>query len=120
MHHRHKIDAPSGTALGLGRAAARARGVAFDEAAARGRDGVTGARPRGDIGFAAGLRGGDAISGSGTVIFSVDGERLKSCAALSSSPDSYARGAPPACALGQGPGARKPAHDGRTCSGLVT
>ena len=45
MHHRHKIDAPSGTALGLGRAAARARGVSFDEVAARGRDGVTGARP---------------------------------------------------------------------------
>ena len=41
MHHRHKIDAPSGTALGLGRAAARARGVSFDEVAARGRDGVT-------------------------------------------------------------------------------
>ncbi|MDE0202140.1 MAG: 4-hydroxy-tetrahydrodipicolinate reductase, partial [Rhodospirillaceae bacterium] len=75
MHHRHKIDAPSGTALGLGRAAARARGVAFDEVAARGRDGVTGARPRGEIGFAA-LRGGDVI-GEHSVIFAADGERLE-------------------------------------------
>ena len=54
MHHRHKIDAPSGTALGLGRAAARGRGVALDAVGRRGRDGTTRARPRGEIGFAAG------------------------------------------------------------------
>ena len=103
MHHRHKIDAPSGTALGLGRAAARARGVAFDEAAARGRDGVTGARPRGDIGFAA-LRGGDVI-GEHTVIFAADGERLE-LAVRSSSRQTYARGALQAArwAKGRAPG----------------
>ena len=58
MHHRHKVDAPSGTALGLGRAVAAGRGVSLDAVAERGRDGVTGARQRGAIGFAA-LRGGD-------------------------------------------------------------
>ena len=90
MHHRHKIDAPSGTALGLGRAAARARGVSFDEVAARGRDGVTGARPRGEIGFAA-LRGGDVI-GEHSVIFAADGERLE-LAVRSANRQTYARGA---------------------------
>ena len=103
MHHRHKIDAPSGTALGLGRAAARARGVAFDEVAARGRDGVTGARPRGEIGFAA-LRGGDVI-GEHSVIFAADGERLE-LAVRSSNRQTYARGAVQAArwAAGRGPG----------------
>ena len=103
MHHRHKIDAPSGTALGLGRAAARARGVAFDEVAARGRDGVTGARPRGEIGFAA-LRGGDVI-GEHSVIFAADGERLE-LAVRSSNRQTYARGAVQAArwAKGRGPG----------------
>ena len=52
MHHRHKIDAPSGTALALGRAAAAGREVAHDSVADRGRDGITGARARGDIGYA--------------------------------------------------------------------
>src|SRR5260370_28878245 len=60
MHHRGKVDAPSGTALSLGHAAAAARGVALDEVAQRGRDGVTGPRPTGAIGFAA-LRGGANI-----------------------------------------------------------
>src|SRR5262245_30620566 len=60
MHHRGKVDAPSGTALALGRAAAAARHVGFEKAAVRGRDGITGARPSGAIGFAA-LRGGDNI-----------------------------------------------------------
>ena len=108
MHHRHKIDAPSGTALGLGRAAARARGVAFDEVAARGRDGVTGARPRGEIGFAA-LRGGDVI-GEHSVIFAADGERLE-LAVRSSNRQTYARGAVQAArwAAGRGPW---PLHDG--------
>ncbi len=90
MHHRHKIDAPSGTALGLGRAAARARGVSFDEVAARGRDGVTGARARGEIGFAA-LRGGDVI-GEHSVIFAADGERLE-LTCRSANRQTYARGA---------------------------
>lgn len=103
MHHRHKIDAPSGTALGLGRAAARGRGVAFDEVAARGRDGVTGARPRGEIGFAA-LRGGD-VTGEHSVIFAADGERLE-LAVRSSNRQTYARGAVQAArwAAGRGPG----------------
>jgi len=75
MHHRGKVDAPSGTALALGRAAASARGVAFDEVAQRGRDGITGPRPAGAIGFAA-LRGGDNI-GEHHVIFAGIGERLE-------------------------------------------
>ncbi len=103
MHHRYKVDAPSGTALGLGRAAARARGVAFDEVAARGRDGVTGARPRGEIGLAA-LRGGD-VTGEHSVIFAADGERLE-LAVRSSNRQTYARGAVQAArwAEGRGPG----------------
>jgi len=75
MHHNRKVDAPSGTALGLGRAAARGRGVELDEVAERGRDGVTGARERGRIGFAA-LRGGDVV-GDHTVCFAGPGERLE-------------------------------------------
>ena len=90
MHHRHKIDAPSGTALGLGRAAARGRGVSLDEVAARGRDGVTGARPRGAIGFAA-LRGGDVV-GEHSVIFAAEGERLE-LTVRSANRQTYARGA---------------------------
>ena len=90
MHHRHKIDAPSGTALGLGRAAARARGVSLDEVAERGRDGVTGARARGAIGFAA-LRGGDVV-GEHSVIFAAEGERLE-LTCRSANRQTYARGA---------------------------
>jgi 4-hydroxy-tetrahydrodipicolinate reductase len=75
MHHRGKVDAPSGTALALGRAAAAARGVAFDEVAVRGRDGITGPRPAGAIGFAA-LRGGDNI-GEHHVVFAAAGELLE-------------------------------------------
>ena len=90
MHHRHKIDAPSGTALGLGRAAAHARGVTLGEVAARGRDGITGARGRGEIGFAA-LRGGDVI-GEHSVIFAADGERLE-LTCRSTNRQTYARGA---------------------------
>jgi 4-hydroxy-tetrahydrodipicolinate reductase len=75
MHHRGKLDAPSGTALALGRAAAAARGVAFEEVAQRGRDGITGPRKAGAIGFAA-LRGGDNI-GEHHVIFAGLGERLE-------------------------------------------
>jgi 4-hydroxy-tetrahydrodipicolinate reductase len=75
MHHRHKVDAPSGTALALGRAAAEGRGVSLGNAQKRGRDGITGARPRGEIGFAA-LRGGD-VAGDHTVVFATEGERLE-------------------------------------------
>ena len=90
MHHRHKIDAPSGTALGLGRAAARGRGMALDAVGRRGRDGTTGARPRGEIGFAA-LRGGDVV-GDHSVIFAADGERLE-LTHRAASRRTYARGA---------------------------
>lgn len=75
MHHRHKVDAPSGTALMLGEAAAQGRGIALAEHSERGRDGHTGARKRGDIGFAA-LRGGSVV-GDHTVIFAADGERIE-------------------------------------------
>jgi 4-hydroxy-tetrahydrodipicolinate reductase len=75
MHHRGKVDAPSGTALALGHAAAAGRNVALDQVAQRGRDGITGPRRTGDIGFAA-LRGGDAI-GDHHVIFAGASERLE-------------------------------------------
>ncbi|MGZ9082840.1 MAG: 4-hydroxy-tetrahydrodipicolinate reductase [Rhodoplanes sp.] len=75
MHHRHKVDAPSGSALALGQAAADGRGISLDEAAIRVRDGYTGARLKGTIGFAT-LRGGDVV-GEHTVIFAGDGERLE-------------------------------------------
>ncbi|MDX2307923.1 MAG: 4-hydroxy-tetrahydrodipicolinate reductase [Hyphomicrobium sp.] len=72
MHHRMKVDAPSGTALLLGKAAAEGRGVAIDDASVRTRDGHTGARRRGDIGFAT-LRGGSVV-GDHTVMFAGPGE----------------------------------------------
>jgi 4-hydroxy-tetrahydrodipicolinate reductase len=74
MHHRMKVDVPSGTALMLGEAAAAGRGVALDAVAARGRDGLTGPRPEGAIGFAS-LRGGDVV-GEHEVIFAGAGERV--------------------------------------------
>ena len=73
-HHKGKIDAPSGTALMLGEAAAAGRGIRLDEHCARGRDGVTGARRAGDIGFGS-LRGGTA-AGDHSVIFAGPFERL--------------------------------------------
>jgi len=75
MHHRHKVDAPSGTALSLGRQAAIGRGVDLDQVADRGRDGITGARKRGDIGFAV-LRGGN-VAGEHSVSFNADDERIE-------------------------------------------
>lgn len=75
MHHRMKVDAPSGTALLLGRAAAEGRHIAMEERSVRVRDGHTGVRPRGDIGFAT-LRGGDVV-GEHTVMFAGHGERLE-------------------------------------------
>lgn len=74
-HHNQKIDAPSGTALALGRAAAEGRGVDLDEVRDSGRDGVTGRRKPGDIGFAV-MRGGD-VAGEHTVTFFGQQERLE-------------------------------------------
>jgi len=75
MHHRAKIDAPSGTALMLGEAAAAGRKIALDAHSARGRDGQTGARRSGDIGFAS-LRGG-SVTGDHSVIFAGAMERIE-------------------------------------------
>lgn len=75
MHHRHKVDAPSGTALLLGRAAADGRGADLDQVSERGRDGMSGPRKPGDIGFAA-LRGG-SVAGDHQVIFASDDERIE-------------------------------------------
>ena len=75
MHHRHKVDAPSGTALALGHAAAEGRGVDLNAVADRVRDGITGARKEGDIGFAT-LRGGNVV-GDHSVIFAADDERIE-------------------------------------------
>jgi 4-hydroxy-tetrahydrodipicolinate reductase len=75
MHHNQKIDAPSGTALMLGRAAAEGRGIALDERAVKSREGHTGARRPGDIGFAT-LRGGSVV-GEHHVIFAGPAERLE-------------------------------------------
>lgn len=73
-HHRMKVDAPSGTALLLGEAAARGRGIQLADHSERGRDGITGARQAGAIGFAA-LRGG-SVAGDHSVHFLADNERL--------------------------------------------
>jgi 4-hydroxy-tetrahydrodipicolinate reductase len=75
MHHRMKVDAPSGTALLLGEAAAEGRKISLTERAVRSRDGHTGARRSGDIGFAT-LRGGSVV-GEHTVVFAGQGERIE-------------------------------------------
>ena len=75
MHHRHKVDAPSGTALMLGQAAADGRNISLKDRSVRVRDGQTGERNRGDIGFAS-LRGGNVV-GEHSVIFAADGERIE-------------------------------------------
>ncbi len=90
MHHRFKADSPSGTALDLGRAAAAGRGVSLDDVADRGRDGITGKRKAGNIGFSA-LRGGDVV-GDHTVTFAGMGERLE-LTHKASSREIYASGA---------------------------
>ncbi len=102
MHHHHKLDAPSGTALMLGEAAAAGRGVDLSDTADRGRDGQTGARRRGDIGFAA-LRGGDVV-GEHDVIFAGMGERIV-LRHIASDRMIFARGALKAALWGQN---RKP------------
>tara|TARA_R110000868_G_scaffold11751_8_gene57315 strand:- start:101 stop:913 length:813 start_codon:yes stop_codon:yes gene_type:complete len=75
MHHKHKVDAPSGTAVGMGRAAAEGRGVKLDDVAQWARHGITGERKRGDIGFSV-ARGGNVI-GDHTAIFAIEDERLE-------------------------------------------
>jgi 4-hydroxy-tetrahydrodipicolinate reductase len=75
MHHRHKVDAPSGTALMLGEAAAAGLGVSLEAAAVRSRDGHTGPRPKGAIGFAS-LRGGSVV-GEHVAILAGEGERIE-------------------------------------------
>lgn len=89
MHHRHKVDAPSGTALALGEAAARGRQVDLHDVWVKSRDGHTGARQSGSIGFAT-LRGGDVI-GDHTVMFASPGERLE-LSHKASNRDIFARG----------------------------
>ena len=74
MHHRQKVDAPSGTAIGLGRAVARGRGVDLAEVMVSGRDGHTGPRPPGAIGFAA-VRGGQIV-GEHTLLFAAGDEHI--------------------------------------------
>ena len=90
MHHRHKIDAPSGTALLLGQAAAEGRGIDLKSRSVRARDGHTGPRPPGDIGFAT-LRGGSVV-GDHTVMFAGAAERIE-LSHKAESRDIFARGA---------------------------
>ncbi|MDU8911346.1 4-hydroxy-tetrahydrodipicolinate reductase [Aestuariicoccus sp. MJ-SS9] len=97
-HHNRKVDAPSGTALMLGEAAAEGRGVSLAEVSDRGRDGLTGARKRGDIGFAA-IRGGDVV-GEHDVIFAAAGERIV-LRHIASDRALFARGALKAALWGQ-------------------
>lgn len=75
MHHRHKVDAPSGTALLLGQAAAKGRNIDLSSSSERGRDGQTGARKPGAIGFAS-LRGG-SVAGDHSVILATENERIE-------------------------------------------
>jgi 4-hydroxy-tetrahydrodipicolinate reductase len=103
LHHRHKRDAPSGTALMLGEAAAGGRGVALKDHAVRSRDGDVGPRREGDIGFTV-MRGGDVV-GEHKVIFAGDGERIE-LVHVATDRGIFARGAVRAAlwARGQEPG----------------
>ncbi len=89
-HHRHKVDAPSGTALRMGEVVAEALGRDLNKSAVYGREGQTGARDRDTIGFAT-VRGGDVV-GDHTVMFMADGERVE-ITHKASSRQSFARGA---------------------------
>lgn len=97
-HHRHKVDAPSGTALMLGEAAAQGRGVVLRDVTDSGRDGITGPRQRGDIGFAA-IRGGDIV-GEHDVLFAAPGERI-TLRHVATDRSVFARGALKAAIWGQ-------------------
>jgi 4-hydroxy-tetrahydrodipicolinate reductase len=103
MHHKHKIDAPSGTALMLGAAAAEGRRVDLGSASVRVRDGHTGARKKGAIGFAS-LRGGNVV-GEHSVVFAGEGERIE-LTHRATDRGIFARGAVKAAlwARGKGPG----------------
>jgi 4-hydroxy-tetrahydrodipicolinate reductase len=100
-HHNQKVDAPSGTALMLGQAAADGRGVDLDTVSDRGRDGITGKRERGHIGFHA-IRGGDIV-GEHDVLFAATGERI-TLRHVASDRAVFARGALKAALWGQGRG----------------
>ncbi|SFB01517.1 dihydrodipicolinate reductase [Poseidonocella pacifica] len=102
-HHNRKVDAPSGTAVMLGEAAAEGRGVRLDDVSDRARDGITGARKRGDIGFSV-IRGGDIV-GEHDVLFAGAGERIV-LRHVASDRSVFARGALRAALWGQdkGPG----------------
>lgn len=101
MHHRHKIDAPSGTALMLGQAAADGRRIALKGNSVMSREGHTGARKRGDIGFAT-LRGGNVV-GEHSVVFAADGERVV-LSHIATDRGIFARGAVKAAMWGRGKG----------------
>ena len=101
MHHRRKVDAPSGTALMLGQAAADGRKIALKEHSVRSRDGHTGARNRGDIGFAT-LRGGNVV-GEHSVVFAADGERVV-LSHIATDRGIFARGGVKAALWGRGKG----------------
>ncbi len=101
MHHNRKVDAPSGTALMLGQAAAEGRGIDLASHSQRTRDGHTGPRRRGDIGFAT-LRGGSVV-GEHTVIFASEGERIE-IKHMAADRSIFARGAVKAALWGRGRG----------------
>lgn len=103
MHHKHKVDAPSGTALLLGEAAANGRAIDLETNSVRSRDGITGARERGSVGFAT-LRGGSVV-GEHTVMFAGEGERIE-LSHIATDRQIFARGAVKAAiwALNQQPG----------------
>lgn len=101
MHHRHKVDAPSGTALMLARAAADGRAADLEKVAVRTRDGHTGERRRGDIGMQS-LRGGSVV-GDHTVIFAGEGERIE-LTHIATDRGIFARGAVKAALWGRGRG----------------
>ncbi len=103
-HHRRKVDAPSGTALMLGQAAADGRQIALEDAKVSGRDGITGARTRGSIGFSA-IRGGDIV-GEHDVLFASEGERIV-LRHVATDRVIFARGALKAVLWGQ---SQKPGH----------
>ena len=114
-HHRHKVDAPSGTALAMGQALARGRDRALEDVALYAREGITGARERGTIGFAT-LRGGDIV-GEHTALFIGNGERLE-ITHRAHERMTFARGAVRAALWlrGQGPGL----YDMRDVLGLAS
>lgn len=115
VHHRHKKDAPSGTALSLGEAAARGRGVSLEQAGVYARHGQTGERPAGAIGFQA-LRAGDVV-GEHTVMFAGPGERIE-VVHRAHSRDTFAAGALRAARWVAAPGRAPGVHGMREVLGL--